>query len=202
MTARRGLLGNASGVSTVEFAVIAPLMALMATLGVSALHLHGGLVTLEMAVARATRAAAVGAAIGGETRLQAVRRIVTEHVCPEGGGFCYWDPEWLGRSDDDVVGPVAVTALAYGDPRNIGRPEPFTDLPPFNGVFDPGETYVDVNGDGRWNADMGASGLGGSGEYVVYEVRMAQKVTHPILAPLLGAQMVRRAQMVIQNEPF
>jgi hypothetical protein len=202
MIAPRELLADASGVSTVEFAVIAPFMALMATLGVSALHLHSGLVTLEMAVAQATRTAVIGAEIGGETRLEAVRRIVTEHVCPEGGAFCYLDPNWRERSDDDVLGPVSVTALAYGDPRNLGRPEPFTDLPPFNGVFDPGETYVDVNGDGRWNADMGASGLGGSGEYVVYEVRMAQRVGHPILTPILGRQMVRTAQMVIQNEPF
>ena len=201
ITRLRRLRADRRGVSTIEFAVAGPAVAVLATLALSGLFLHAGAVSLEMGAAVAARAVAVGAPPGGETRIDIVRRIVTDHVCPPGGQFCHWAPEWRAESDDGEVGPLRITALAYADPRNLGRPEPFAD-DNSNGRFDAGETFVDVNGNGQWDADMGAASLGGSGDYVMFDITMAQTVTHPLLQPVLGARMMRSARMVVRNEPF
>jgi hypothetical protein len=49
---------------------------------------------------------------------------------------------------------------------------------------------------------MGAATAGGSGDHVVYRVAFAQAVVHPLLRPVLGARLIREAQVVVRNEPF
>ena len=198
------LLSDRRGMSTVEFAVAAPAVMLFATVAVAALFLHAGSVSLDMGAAAAARAVSVGALDGGEERIDAVRRIVTDHVCPDDGNFCHWSRGWSSESDDGETGPLRIRTMAYVDPRNLGRPEPFVDLDPFNGVYDAGEVYTDVNANGAWDADMGASSLGGSGDYVIFEISMgagrapsaadagAGRARHPLCA-------ARRAQRAVLN---
>jgi len=190
------------GVAAVEFALIAPIVVGTVTLGAQALALHAGAVALEAGAAAAARRAALGETLAGETRETAIRRIVTAHVCPMAGGVCHWSTRWTTESFDGVTSPLKIEARAYRDPRNIGLPEPFVDLPPFNGRRDAGETYVDVNGNGRWDADMGLAQLGGAGDYVVYTLTIAQEVRHPLLWPAMGKLHFRTAELVVRNEPY
>jgi hypothetical protein len=37
---------------------------------------------------------------------------------------------------------------------------------------------------------------------VVYRVAFAQRVSHPLLTPVMGARVIREAQVVVRNEPF
>lgn len=190
------------GSAAVEFAIAAPTIVVAAATATGALFLHAGGVSLETGVAAAARGVVTGARPDGEDRAAAVRRIVTNHVCPSGGGFCFWDPSWISESDDGVVSPLRVTTRAYVDPRNIGRPEPFTDAAPENGVYDAGEAFLDVNENGVWDADMGRAEPGGGGDYVVFSVAMAQAVDNPLLRAVVGAQLIREARLVVRNEPF
>lgn len=204
MTLRRlrALVADRSGLAAVEFAILAPITVTLATVGFSGVMLHAGAVSLEMGAAAAARASIIGAIPAGTTRPAEIRRIVTEHVCPPGGGFCYWDSDWQAESDDGVFSPLRIEMRAYVDPRNIGRPEPFTDKKPYNGVYDIGEVFTDVNGNGAWDADMGRAEPGGSGDHVVFRLTMAQVVRHPMLTPVLGARLLHQAQIVVRNEPF
>jgi Flp pilus assembly pilin Flp len=196
------LARDRSGSAAVEFALLAPAAMILATLGYAFLALHAGAVSLETGAAAAARVAMVGDRPGGETRVAAIRRVVTAHVCPVGGGFCYWSADRQVEGVDGLLAPLGVEARAYVDPRNIGRPEPFTDQPPYNGVRDPWEEYVDLNGNGQWDSDMGAAGPGGSGDYVVFTLSFAQEVRHPLLAPLTGPLITHSARVVVRNEPF
>jgi Flp pilus assembly protein TadG len=202
---RRGLLSLArdrDGTAALEFAMVAPAFAVLATVGYAGVVLHAGALSLETGVAAAARWAIVGETPKDSTRQAEIRRIVTEHVCPDTGEFCYWTTDWLATGDDGVTSPLRILMRAYVDPRNLGRPEPFTDKAPFDGTWTAGEVFTDVNGNGTWDPDMGAATPGGSGDHVVYRVAFAQRVSHPLLTPVMGSLLIREAQVVVRNEPF
>lgn len=193
------------GIVAIEFAMLAPVMLVTMTMGYSALILHSGAVALETGTTAAARHAVIGVEAAPGGRNAAVRDIVTRHVCPlsvTGSGGCWWSGSSLSESDDGAVSPLGIRMRAYVDPRNLGRPEPFSDVAPENGVFDPGESYTDVNNNGQWDGDMGRAEAGGSGDYVVYEISMPQDVGNPLLFPLLGRVVVHHAELVVRNEPY
>lgn len=209
MIALSALRADRRGAAAVEFALLAPFVMVLATLGYAGVVLHAGSVSLETGAAAAARWAIVGAAPVDpghcrgtvETRVEMIRCIVERHVCPLDGGFCYWDPDWLAEGDDETLSPLRLQMRTFADARNVGRSEPFTDKNG-NGVFDKGEKWVDVNGNGQWDADTWTAAEGGSGDHVVYILSMGQRVTHPMLTPLMGERLIREARVVVRNEPF
>ena len=137
------LLHESDGAMAVEFALLAPFVLVLATLGYAGVVLHAGSVSLETGAAAAARWAIIGAdptdpgtcrdAVA--TRTDMIRCIVERHVCPLGGGFCYWDADWLAEGDDGEISPLRLEMRTFADARNVGRSEPFTDANG-NGVFD------------------------------------------------------------------
>ena len=97
---------------------------------------------------------------------------------------------------------IASTRDSYFDFADIGRPEQFNDTNA-NNVCDPGETYVDENRSGHWEADIGVSGNGGAADVVVYTVKATY--TPIFLTPFsTGTWGARRltASAVRKNQPF
>jgi len=195
------------GVSTIEFAVIGPVVLALVVSVIEAALLWSGATALEAGGRAAARYGLTGAAEAGHTRTEVIRRIVTEHVCPKaldtGATTCFWAED--GPSFEDENGQPTKLFLglrAHTDPRNLGRPEPFGDADG-DGAFDPGETFEDLNGNGVWDADTGLAGPGGPGDLVVYEFAIHQPVTNPILRRVVGGDTLRHAtRVVIRNEPF
>jgi hypothetical protein len=191
------------GIVAMEFALLAPIVLVLFTAMFSALTLHMGGVALEGGTAAAARAAIIGTLPTNGTREEAIQEIITRHVCPHAlglGDVCYWTGSVLDENGD-VTTPLVIETLAYVDPRNIGQPEPFTDANS-NGKFDAGETHTEINGNGVWDADMGRASAGGSGDHVLYNVKMPQKISHPLLQSLLGSIFLHQTQLVVRNEPF
>lgn len=94
-------------------------------------------------------------------------------------------------------------ASLFGD---VGEPEPFTDAPPKNDKYDFGETYNDVNGNSKWDPDMGRSGsVGGAGQIVSYTATYRVKSLIPWIASHFGdptkSDYSIKATTVIRNEP-
>jgi Flp pilus assembly protein TadG len=93
--------------------------------------------------------------------------------------------------------------LSYTDFSNVGDPEVFKDRIPLNGKYDAGECFEDVNGNGRWDADLGKAGQGSAQDAVLYKM----EVTYPRLLPLasmLGwtANQKVSASTVLRNQPY
>lgn len=139
-------------------------------------------VTLENAVLHASRFGITGST-NGATRLEQVRTIVQDQT--------------FGRiAADDMT----IDTLVFDQFADIGQPEPFADANG-NEVFDAGETFSDVNGNGIWDEDMGTTGLGGTGDIVLYRV----SYTAPSLTGFMdwATQAVElSAAVAVRNEPF
>lgn len=115
----------------------------------------------------------------------------------------------LGLIEENSIGLINAANIdivykiypSFGD---VGKPEPFTDSDPANGSYDPGEAFVDVNGNGQWDADMGLAGLGGPGDVVLYTITTDWTLLTPLIAPLMGTDGVMQleASVAVRNEPF
>ncbi|MEQ9042554.1 MAG: pilus assembly protein [Alphaproteobacteria bacterium] len=175
------------GSTTIEFAFAMPILA-VALIGLVELAMVMIVTTLmEGGLRQAARFGVTGFAPAGVTREQRILDIIAEQT--------------IGLVD---VGQAEITTLIYPDFEDIGDPEPYTDDSPANGSYDVGEDYLDVNGNGQWDADMGASGAGDAGDIVVYRITYDWPMLTGLLDPFIGQNGVLRltASVAVQNEPF
>lgn len=175
------------GASAIEFALVAmPLILTIVGIIEVALILFVN-VLMEGAVRDAARFGITGYTPAGTDRAAAIREIVRKRT--------------VGLID---MTKVTIETLVYQNFSDIGKPEPFTDQAPFNGRYDAGEPFVDVNGNGKWDADMGAAGVGGPGAVVVYRVSYDWPILTGLMKPLLGDAGVVHLSVstAARNEPF
>lgn len=186
-SALRTLLRREDGATLVEFAISIPILA-VAVIGIMELSMVlfvGSM--MEGGVRDAARFGITGNSSGGETREQRIIQIVSDRTLG-----------MLELSEDDI------STLVYPSFDSVGKPEPFTDNAPENGVYDEGEDFLDVNGNSVWDADMGATGLGGPGDIVLYRIDAEWPLMTGLLSPVMGEDGVvpLTASMVVRNEPF
>lgn len=100
---------------------------------------------------------------------------------------------------------LTVEARSYADGfGSVGKPEPLTLDVNGNGRYDPGDSFLDLNGDGKWSEDRGKVGdLGGPGDVVLYRAEFKAR-TFFLNLPLLGGRewMTLSASTVVRNEPY
>lgn len=98
---------------------------------------------------------------------------------------------------------VVVTPKSYDDFADVKKPEPITtDTAPL-GVYNQGDCFLDMNGNGVWDADGGQSGTG-SGDDIVY---YTATVSYPSIMPLRGllgwpTTQTITATMMMRNQPY
>lgn len=183
----RRIWARKDGAAATEFAFIAlPLFLLVVGIVEIAMILFVD-VLLEGAVRDSARFGITGYAPQGTDRATVIRQIIKERT--------------VGMID---MKKVSIETLVYRNFSEIGKPEPFTDQAPFNGRYDAGEPFVDVNGNGKWDADMGAAGAGGPGDIVVYRVSYDWPLFTGFISPYLGSNgfFPLRASVAVRNEPF
>ena len=179
------LLGCRKGAAAIEFA-FAGLLLITITVGIVEVAMASLVHALvEGGVRQASRFGITGQLPDGFSREQA---IITE----------------IGRNTHGLVsvGPEQVEVLVYPSFADIGQPEPFLDTAPANGVYDPGETYTDVNGNSLWDSDMGLAGAGGPSDIVVYRVTYTWSTLTGLLNGVFGPDIVMQASIAVRNEPF
>ena len=183
----REFLRSRRGVAGLEFAFAAPALVL-ATVGVVEL---GSMMFVSSLVEGGLREAArfgiTGYAPNGVSREDRIRQIIEENT--------------IGLVDMDTA---TIATQVYPSFGQVGQPEPFEDSVPANGAYDPGESYQDINGNGQWDADMGASGAGGPGDVVLYTVEVDWPALTPMFEPIFGltGKIRMRASVAVRNEPF
>ncbi len=188
--ARDGLaryLRREDGITLVEFALAIPILTL-AVVGIMEISMVLFVSSMmEGGVREAARFGITGGAPDGQTREQRIISIVSERTL----GL-------LELSEDDISTSV------YPSFDSVGKPEPFTDNSPENGVYDEGEDFLDINGNAIWDSDMGAAGLGGPGEIVLYRIDAEWPLMTGLLGDIMGSGGVvpLTASIVVRNEPF
>jgi Flp pilus assembly protein TadG len=150
LTAR--LIEAREGVTIIEFAILAPVFLTLVLGSLDIGQMAYGKALLNGAVERAARNSSIEGA-----EIAAIDKAVTDAIKP-------------------ILpnGTVVVDRKSYFDFVDIGRPEKFTDING-NGTCNAGEPYVDENRSGSWEANVGRSGNGGSGDAVLYTVKVTYK---------------------------
>lgn len=180
-------LRREEGVTLVELAFSIPVLA-VAVIGImemSMILFVGSM--MEGGVREASRFGITGNAPGGATREEQIIAIVKERTLG-----------MLELSEDDI------STLIYPSFDSVGKPEPFTDNSPENGVYDEGEDFSDINGNAVWDVDMGAAGLGGPGDIVLYRIDAEWPLMTGLLNGVMGqdGKIPLTASIVVRNEPF
>jgi hypothetical protein len=171
------------GATALEFALVLPVL-LLTTVGTieMAIVLFIGS-SMEAAVFEASRFGITGGE-AGVTREERVLDIVADRT--------------YGLLDMEAV---ELDTLVYSSFADIGKPEPWTDGNG-NGAWDAGEAFTDVNGNATWDADMGAAGLGGPSDIVVYRLSYDWGLVTPMMAEILGGAVHHVSSIAVRNEPW
>jgi Flp pilus assembly protein TadG len=103
----------------------------------------------------------------------------------------------------DKAGTLATPQrLYYEKYSDVSVPEDFTDTNN-NSIRDPGECYIDRNGNATWDADVGVSGRGGAQDVVVYQAEFTYQRMFPLWSILGQPQTdVITAKTYLRNQPF
>lgn len=181
----KALAACRKGVTAIEFAFVAPVFLLMIC-GIIEFSVIAFVSTvMESATGITSRLGKTGYAANGLTRQQQIIATINNQTA--------------GLLDPNKL---TVTTSVYSSFSNIGQPEPCINPvnPPCSGIA--GTNYVDVNGNGQWDSDMGAAGLGNSGDTVVYIVSYPWSILTPMVGAIIGSTYNITARTVVRNEPF
>lgn len=172
-----------TGVTVVEFAMIAPVL-LMMVFGIFDLG-HNMYTTsmLQGAIQQAARNSTLEGAASNAGNLDA---IVTEAV--------------------HAISPYATLQFqrtAYASFSDVSQPEDFNDIDE-DGSCNNGEPFEDANGNGSWDADRGTAGQGGARDAVLYSVTISYPRLFPIakLIPGQSQTFTMNATTVLRNQPY
>lgn len=163
----RNFAKNTSGATIIEFAVVSPLLFLLLA-GIIELGL---ILFTTSAMEGATN---IGARIGKTNFYTGNREsYIRNEIIKLTGGM-------LNTNN------LSISILSYNSFANIGQPEPCISpsTPPCPGI--PGVNFTDINGNGTWDADQGATNAGGSGAVVLYRSTYPWHLFTPLLSSLIG----------------
>lgn len=100
-------------------------------------------------------------------------------------------------------GTTSTTKKSYYNFSRVGKPEKITsDTAPL-GTYNVGDCYEDANGNGTYDSNSGATGLGGADDIVYYEVTVSMPRLFP-MAKMLGwsATQSATASTMVRNQPW
>lgn len=184
---RLPFIKDRSGATIIEFAIVAPMLFLLLAGIIEIGLILFTFAAMEGATNIGSRTGKTGFSQGSASRESFIRNEIQRLT----GGFL--DPSKL-----------SISVLSYSSYSNIGKPEPCLQPlePPCPGTS--GVNYVDINGNGQWDADQGRSTAGGSGSIVLYRVHYPWTMFTPIMASLIGTggQYDITATAAVRNEQF
>lgn len=173
------------GITALEFALIAPVFAMlvMGIIEFSLIMFTSAVV--ESATNTTSRLGKTGYVAEGTTRQQQI----IDTVAARTAGLL--DPA-----------NITITSEVYSNFSQVDQPEPCISppTPPCGGTV--GVNFTDINGNGVWDADMGQAGLGNPGDVVVYTVTYPWPIMTPVISAVIGSTFTITARTVVRNEPY
>jgi Flp pilus assembly protein TadG len=178
-------LDSQDGATIIEFAVVAPIIILTVIGFIEVALMFFTNAVLEGAANVASRSGKTGYSPESVER----ERFIREEIQRLSGGFLAQEL-------------LSIRILSYQDFSVVGQPEPCAnrnDSPPCRNGF------VDVNGNGRWDADQGRNGVGKRNDAVLYTITYNWQVITPLMRAVLsgnGGSYQISAVTAVKNEPF
>ncbi len=100
------------------------------------------------------------------------------------------------------LSPITFKRTYYQNYQDVSVPEDFTDGNA-NSARDAGECFIDRNGNGVWDQDVGVSGRGGAQDVVIYTATMTYDRLFPVWGMLNQSQQQKlTGTTYLRNQPF
>ena len=180
--ARPAVLRDRSGASAVEFALTAPILFLVISGTLDMAQSYFVNTVLQGAVNAAARKSSLQSGQTASSTLDGLVSQMIKYTMPKAA--------------------VTFTRKNYSEYTAVGMPEDFTDTNK-NSKYDATECFVDMNGNGVWDADMGKVGLGGANDVVVYTVTVTYKRMFGFGSYLgLPINQTIHGTTILKNQPF
>lgn len=181
------LMRATRGATAVEYAMLAPVLMLLLVGIIEYNAMMYAATVLEGATAIASRQGKTGYVAAGMSQQDYIYGIIQDRVT-------------------GILTPsqLTITSKSYANLAVVGDPEPCISPPASPCTGTPGVNFVDVNHNGMWDADQGTTGLGASGDIVVYTVTYPWKIMTPIMLSFLGTNgtFTLTSSSIVRNEPY
>lgn len=182
------LRNNTAGAAFVEFALVFPIITL-ATVGTLEVGMTMvSTILLEGAISEASRSGMTGYVAAGSTRAQYINNLLQERT--------------FGIIN---LSNLVITQKVYETFGEVNLPEPYTDTDGDGSYTSGVDSYTDLNCNNIWDADVGADGLGGPGQIVLYQAVYDANFMTGFFSKAIGnadGKIKLTASTVIQNEPY
>ena len=175
---------NSKGVTTIEFAFIAPVVILMIMGIIEFSFIMFTTAVIESATSNTSRLGKTGYTAAGSTREEQI----IANIKAKTAGFL--DPN-----------QIQVTTKVYDAFDDVGDPEPYVDTNN-NSQYDSGESFSDINGNLQWDSDMGATGYGDANDVVIYTVSYPWHINTPLISNIIGPTYNIISRSAVKNEPY
>ena len=174
------------GASTIEFALVAPVLFLLIFGFIELSLIFFNYLVLESATSITSRTGRTGYNNSTLDRPTFLR-------------------QEIGRLSQGIIDTQRLTiSISVFAEFNELQPEPCVapQTPPCPGT--PGLDYLDSNGNGRWDDGNGSPGAGGPGDVVAYRVSYPWRILTPLLSQIIGRNgvYVIRTSAAVRNERF
>lgn len=170
------------GVSAVEFGLTAPILFLVISGTLDMAQGYYVNTVLQGALNAAGRKSSLQSGPNDATKLDTAVSTMIKYAMPKAS--------------------VTFTRKNYAQFSSVGRPEDFTDTIK-NNTYDPTECFVDMNGNGIWDSDMGSNGLGGANDVQVYKVSVSYKPMFGFGSYLgLPTNQKMQGTTILRNQPY
>lgn len=180
---RQPLAGDTKGATLTEFGLISPVLFMMIIGLFDLSHVIYTTSLVNGAMQSAARDMTIEGAIVREAQID--ERVIAQV-----------------RSVVPSTATITLEKLYYDDFSDVGRPEDFTDTNN-DGICNNGEVYVDTNGNGSWDANRGAGGIGGARDVVLYTVNVSYPRLFPIYKMIgISQNATVQGSTVLRNQPF
>ncbi|MES2451217.1 MAG: TadE/TadG family type IV pilus assembly protein [Pseudomonadota bacterium] len=183
------LLGNTRGAAAIEFALVAPVMALLLLGGFDTAHSLYVRAALQGIVQKIARDSALASGI--ESERQAALATLDNRV-----------RDGVRAIANNATIDIKRRYYRTFSSAAAAQAEAWTDTNE-NGICDDGEPYQDDNNNNVWDPDGGNAGQGGAKDRTVYTVTMTYPRFFPLYKMIGGSNTTKiSASTVLQNQPY
>lgn len=180
------LLQDTRGTTVIEFAIIAPVMALLLLGAFDTAHSLYVRAALQGVVQKTARDSALESGVATEQQTILDNKVRAGVTAIANTATIVITRRYYRTFSD----AAAAQAEAWTDTNH-------------NGICDANEPYQDDNGNGTWDADGGNAGQGGAKDRTLYTVTMTYPRFFPLYRIIGGSSTTKiTASTVLENQPY